>query len=86
MSSDPKAYQEYLELYGYFGRDLPRLTPEEFSELDAQLVALIEKAPELEREEVERLLGLQALLFRERPKIETLLARRPRGRRRSGER
>lgn len=86
MSSAHKAYQEYLELYGYFGRDLPRLTPAEFCELDAQLVALIDKAPELEGEEVERLLGLQALLFRERPKIETLLARRPRGRRRPGER
>lgn len=77
-----RAYQEYLELFDYFGRDgLPRLSAEEFAQYDGELAQLIEQAPGLEATDVQRFVALQQLLLRERPKIQSLLARRRRGRR-----
>ncbi len=77
-----RAYQEYLELFDYFGRDgLPRLSLEEFARYDGELGQLIDQAPDLQAEDAQRFLALQQLLLRERPKLQSLVARRPRGRR-----
>ena len=70
------SYQEYLELFGYFGRDgLPRLDAEAFASYTAELDGLIAKAPDLEVDEVQRVAALQQLLFRERPTLKQLLSR-----------
>jgi hypothetical protein len=76
------AYQEYLELFDYFGRDgLPRLTVEEFAEYDRELTQLVARAHDLEAADAQRFLALQQLLLRERPTLKSLLSPRPRGRR-----
>ncbi len=71
------AFQEYLELHSYFGRDgLPRLDLAAFKRFDVEIAALVAKAPALDAEDVKRYVALQTLLLRERPKVKTLLSRR----------
>jgi hypothetical protein len=69
-------YRRYLELYEYFGHGIPRLTADDFATLDAELAALIGRAPDLHPEDVQRAVALKELLLRDHPKVEHLTSRR----------
>lgn len=74
MSSD---YQEYLELFEYFGRGgMVRLRRVEFEALTAEIEALLALKRALTRAEAGRYLELQQLLFRERPRLSQLAVER----------
>jgi len=63
-----KGYLEYLELYSYFARlGEPKLSKEDYDQADATWKALTAKHPELSDDERAALLGLKALLFRDKP-------------------
>ena len=61
-------YASYLERYGLFGEDRPRLSPEEFERLDDELLdllALDAEGRELTEDQEERYLELMYLLVAE---------------------
>ena len=62
-----KAYHEYLELHGYFGRQDPRLPADAFEAADREFRELARRHPALAPEERARLAELKALLYRDRP-------------------
>ena len=58
-------YREYLERYGFFGEGKPKLPPEEFEQLDDELLGLLARqadGAELNLEEAVRLQELEYLL------------------------
>ena len=72
MSREEKSYSEeyasYLERYGLFGEDRPKLSPEEFDRLDDELLdllALDAEGEELTEDQEERYLELMYLLVAE---------------------
>ena len=68
-SMDPvihKRFLDYRDAYEYFGRDLQKLTPEEFGPLDAEFRALEQKGEEArDDEEQARFDALARLLLRD---------------------
>ena len=61
-------YASYLERYTLFGKDRPRLSPEEFDRLDDELLdllALDAEGQELTEDQEERYLELMYLLVAE---------------------
>lgn len=69
-----KAFQEYRELYDYFGRGgLPRLSAGEFEVLHREFRQLLERLDELTDEETVRVMELKALLLRDRPRDAEIL-------------
>ena len=75
-------YQEYLELFEYFGRGgMVRLRRAEFEALAEEFDRLIELERPLAREQIARVAELKALLLRDRPKLQDLAAPRRRSRR-----
>ncbi|MCB9556016.1 MAG: hypothetical protein H6707_07925 [Deltaproteobacteria bacterium] len=66
-------YQEYLELFSYFGRDgLPRLNLVQFRALDAEFDQLLAAPRPLDPALIARVGELKALLLRDRPKLAEL--------------
>jgi hypothetical protein len=67
------AYQEYLELFEYFGRGgMVRLGRAEFEALAAEFDRLVALQRPLTREQIGRVAQLKALLLRDRPKLREL--------------
>jgi hypothetical protein len=61
-------YESYLERYELFGKDRPKLSPEEFDRLDDELLdllALDAEGQELTEDQEERYLELMYLLVAE---------------------
>ncbi|MCC6749499.1 MAG: hypothetical protein IT371_17675 [Deltaproteobacteria bacterium] len=63
-------YQEYLELFDYFGRGgMVRLDRVAFEACDGEFTALVERLGRLEETEMARLVVLKTVLFRDRPTL-----------------
>ncbi len=57
-------YEEYLERYAEFGRDRPRLSPQEFDKLDDELLDLLDlSGSALNDDQVIRIQELEYLLI-----------------------
>ena len=64
-----KAYQEYLELFEYFGRGgLPKLDMAEFTKLAEEFDEMVAQDA-IEPEQIARLVELKELLLRDRPRL-----------------
>jgi hypothetical protein len=75
MASDP--YRDYLELYEYFGRGgLIKLTRPQFLSFEEELADLVVLAPNLEKEQLERVQALKTVLLRDRPLLKDLVKKR----------
>jgi len=67
------AFQEYLELYSYFGRGgLPKLSRDEFTEYAAEFEQLVAAPRPLADEKISRVAQLKSLLLRDRPHLSEL--------------
>ena len=72
-------YQEYLELFQYFGRGgLKRLDRSTFDQLNAEFNALLARPRPLDDGDIARVGELKALLLRDRPRLSALRQTTPR--------